>query len=217
MTQVNNPTTGMERIGREALIILIETLNDELPAQDAYWADLDAELAELRELTDFEPITLELIDPQDFHLGHRPSLIKAPVERIPNVSVYADTSAEADINDMDQVAQTEVSLVVEIMVKSQTSEEEVNARAQRTTDAVNICLMSNRTLRGAVTDISDSPDVALSDVMVRSERTAYGDDWFWQMSRMEYVVQKAAVHPHGSFLRPASQPQPVIGSGIDQS
>lgn len=207
---VESPTIGMEQIARQALIILIETLEDELIHQEEVWEPLDKELAEKRGLKS-EPIELEIPELKNFYPGHVPSLINAPIERYPNIAVDADRAASGLNNTLDQASIYGVSLFVEFMVKSEKSEEEVSARAQRTLDAINICLMSNRTLRGVVQELDDTPTVQLSEVFTRTEKASSRKKWFWRGGRLEYVPQKVAAMPSGEFLRTAS------ASTIDQA
>jgi hypothetical protein len=204
MTLVDSPTFGSERVAREAVIVLLETLNDTIPDLDSEWAPLDEELATLRGV-DYVPIELEPLETENFYLGHRPSLIEADVDKYPNVSVMADRVGASSGNDVDQATDYDISLWVEVMVKSLDSEEEVNARVQRLADAANRCMMSNRTLRGVVSEISD--------VFVRKEKTAYGKKWFWQGARLQYTVEKQAAMPSGDFLRPAG----MASADFDQS
>jgi hypothetical protein len=207
-TLVNSPTLGLERVARECLIVLMETLNDELPAQDAIWAPLDEDLATRRGVV-YEPVTLEPVEIQNFSLGHRPSLIEAPVEGYPNVSVMADRAGQSPYDEIDQMNNYQLRLFIECMVKSLKGEEEVNARVQRMTDAVNVCVMSNPTLRGVVYGIDGEPEIQFTEVFPRKERTSYGAEWFWQGSRIEYTVLKEATMPSGSFSRPATTGAPT--------
>lgn len=210
-TLTDSPTIGLEMIARQGLIVLMETLNDELVTQEEIWKPRDEELAEKRGI-DFAEITLEPVQPENFYPGHKPSLIEAPLDGYPNVTVEADAAGPSTSDLLDQAATYGVSLYVEFMVKSVESEEEVSARAQRMLDAINVCMLSNRTLRGVVLEIGDTPNVAVADVFVRKAETSYGDKWFWRGGRLEYAVEKIAAMPSGDSSRPAS-----ILPDIDQS
>lgn len=215
-TLVHSPTIGLERVAREALIILIDTLNTELSFQDSEWADLDADLAERRGL-DYTPIVCEPVELQNFYLGHQPSLLTAPVEKYPNVSVMADRAGSAP-TDLDHEEAYQLRLYIEIMAKSVTSEEEVNARVQRMADAVNVCMVSNDKLRGTVNGFEEAPTISVTEVFVRKERAEYGDKFMWQGARLEYVVRKEAQIPQGAFSRPASNsPSLLAMADIDQA
>lgn len=191
---------GLERLQREAFIVLFNKLNDELALVESAWAQLDQQLSTLTPY-DYVEINLEGIQPQNFYLGHRPSLIQAPINRYPNVSIMAWRAGSEAPDNIDQLASYRQNLAIEVMVKSRTykeadepdlltAETEVNARIQRTTDAVNNVILANKSLNGVTTEISRTPSITLSDVFVREEKTSYGDKWLWQGSRLEYDVTK---------------------------
>ena len=194
---------GLERIQREAFLVLFNNLNQEIAILESAWTTLDNELA-VATGRDFDPITLERVEDFNFHMGHRPSLIEAPIQRYPNVSVMAYQVRPEGVNQIDQMAQSLDRLFIEVMVKSPqyaTSTEEandgqveaeriVNARVQRLTDAVNNVIQNKRTLNGTVQDIIGIPSVIISDVFPRASHTSYGQPWLWQGSRLEYEVSK---------------------------
>lgn len=213
---INSPTLGLERIAREALIVLLETVNDAIEEQQSYWDTLDEELATARGI-DYVPLTIEPIESQNFYLGHQPSLLNASVDKYPNISVMAD-HAGAGGDDYDQGEIYSDRLWVEIMVKSATAnEEEVNSRIQRTMDAVNICMLSNPTLRGTIHGYEGPPTADIGEVFTRKERTAYGEEFVWQGARLEYMVRKEAQMPLGETAHAASRsPSNLAGYDIDQ-
>jgi hypothetical protein len=91
-----------------------------------------------------------------------------------------------------------VNLSVELMVKSQKSEEEVNARIQRTIEAAHSVLVSGSKRRipegnegeYLVPQISGTPTATIGDVFVRHENTDPEDRWFWQGGRLQYSIDK---------------------------
>lgn len=194
---------GLERIQREAFLALFKKLNEEIAILESAWTTLDNELA-VETGRDFDPITLERVEDFNFHMGHRPSLIEAPIQRYPNVSVMAYQVRPEGVIQIDQMSQSLDRLFIELMVKSPhyttttdeasdgqiEAERVVNARIQRMTDAVNNVIQSNRTLNGTVQDINGIPSVIISDVFPRAEKTSYGQPWLWQGSRLEYEVSK---------------------------
>lgn len=216
MTLVNSPIIAMEVMAHEATKVLIATLNDELPVQEAFFAVLDEELADLRGVP-YEPYSLEPVPTENFHLGFQPSLIKAPLEEYPNVSVMTDRAGQAPFDTVDQMDAYALRLLVELLVKSP-NEAEVNARALRTAEAVNVCMMSNETLNGTVAGFDGPPTVQMGEVFYRKEATSYGDQVAFQGVRLEYAVTKEAAKPHGSFARPAgSAPSLLAAANIDQA
>lgn len=225
MALIADKGLGLERIQREAFLVLFNKLNDEISILDSAWATLDQELSTATG-RDFVAITLEQVEEFNFHLGHRPSLIEAPIQRYPNVSLMAYQSRPEGINQIDQMDNITDRLFIECMVKStgyESSTEEVtdgqieaervvNARIQRMTDAVNNVIQSNRTLNGTVIEISASPSVLISDVFVRRENTSYGQRWLWQGSRLEYDISKLS---HLSESRSALGDGFVRREGLD--
>lgn len=183
---------GLERIAREALIVLIDALNDELDVVEAEYTTLDADLAELRRQP-IRPIRLEHVQLPNFVLGHRPSLIEAPIENYPNVAVMAESAVPATTEDLDHIHIFQDSLVIEIMVRSEEGEEHVNRRAWRTVEAVNRVIQSNPTLNGLVEGITSPVNAVVTDCLIRTERPSNGPRWFWQGGRLEYEVLKVAV------------------------
>jgi hypothetical protein len=193
-TLVHTPLLGLEDIQRQAVYVLMGELNTVLVEVQGAFADSDRDFA-AKMNRPYEPTTLEMVEDQNFHEGHTPSLINSDIDGYPNVSVMAYRAAPspADAQYDHQTIYLD-QLVIDTMVKSITSEEEVNRRARRMTEAVNICLMRNQTLNGIVQGFDSSPTIRISDVFTRKERTSYGPEWFWQGSRLEYAVRKEAVH-----------------------
>jgi hypothetical protein len=218
MTQLIDKGLGLERIQREAFLVLFKKLNEELALLGSAWSTLDQQLA-IETGRDFAPIALEAVEDFNFHMGHRPSLIEAPIGRYPNVSVMAYQSRVDAAPQVDQMIQMSDRLFIECMVKSphyETTEDEasdgqieaervVNARIQRMTDAVNNVIQSNRTLNGTTQEIMQVPNVLISDVFPRAERTSYGPMWLWQGSRLEYEVTK---------LSHLDEDASILGSGF---
>lgn len=205
---INSATTGLERIQREAFLILFDNLNDAIAEAEAQWVDLDSDFWAHTGRTP-RAITVELVDPANFHYGHRPSLIKAPISEYPNCSVIGDRVGPSANDVLDQLTVRENRLAVEVMAKSDVDEDEVTRRIQRMADAANAVLIANTTLNGVVQEIVGPLRVFITDLQVRKERTSHGKPWFWQGARLEYGVQKesAIPGPSGGFLRSA---------GIDQ-
>lgn len=191
---------GLERVSRAAYLALFASLNAEIAVQTSTWAPLDEEVGQIKGVVT-APIYLEQIDSGNFHQGHRPSLIEAPIEEYPNVSVMAYQGNPSD-DQSDQFDNYIANLFVEIMVKAQApdiledrqayhrAEEEVNARAQRTAEAAHNVLARDRTLGGAVSDLETPPSVALTDVFTRRQERVRGPVFLWQGARIELEFEK---------------------------
>lgn len=204
MSTITAPTISLEDVQRQGFLVLFDNLNSALAEVEAMRAVQDEALA-IHTGREYVPTAIEMIAPDNFIEGHRPSLIGAPVEAYPNVSVMANLATPAPGTDqLDHQEAFSLALFVEVMVKSATSEEEVNRRVQRTAEAVQLVLSRHSTLNETVSGLGTAT-VEVSDVFTRKERTAYGPHWYWQGARIRYAVRKEASHPSstGSFLRAA--------------
>lgn len=191
-------TIGLELIQRAALVHLFNNLNTALSERAEYAHESDEALASYMGVQ-YEKTEIEEIANENFYEGHRPSLIKAPIENYPNISVWsvrATPHPESAFSDHTNI--WNVLLFVEIMCKSERDEGEVNRRIIRTTEAVNAVMQSDPTLGGSCTGFTTDVTPSLSDVFMRKRDTSYGDPWFWQGARLEYVVRKDAVLPQST-------------------
>lgn len=182
----------MEKIQRQALLILANMslgLNTQITAMQPTWTAEDDQLyAELgRPNPDW---TVEQIQAANFHPGTSKGILKWPVEKFPNVCTicYQAFSPNDDNNDQGEFYSDR--LAIEIAVKSEESEEEVNSRIQKTLDAAHLVLWENRTLNNTVPEIPTPPDVTIGDVQIRRFRDGQGADWFWQAGSLDYIVNK---------------------------
>ena len=218
---VDTPTAGLPQIQRAALYVLRDTLNIALGEIETAWAASDEEFANDFD-REYTPIVLERVALIDFHEGFRPSLIRSPKERIPNVSVMcyrATPGAASALNDHMDIYN--VPLVIETMLKASAAEGEeiLERRAHRMVEAIMACMSRNQTLGGIVSGLSTNPTSNLTEMFPRKDsgkgntRTAYGQEWLWQGGRIEYTVRKEAATPsHGSAFRSVQHDD----LGIDQ-
>ena len=195
MTGLLDPGTGMERIARETLVVLMDGLNEELDRLQDEWADDDEELA-LRRGEEPYLIELEHVAPQNFYLGNVPSLAEdnAPQDRYPNVAVMAYRSGPAATDDGDHYSERANAVYVETMVKAAPDEgEEVcDRRIWRTAEAIHNVLQRDGTFNGYAYDTGPTPTCLISEVFTRpiNPRESSGARWFWQAARIEYTVSK---------------------------
>jgi hypothetical protein len=184
-------STGMERLSRDIGRYLLPILNDQIAAATSLWAPEDATFAaEFNK--PYVPVVLEEMKPENYHFGHIPSLIEAPLDKYPNIAIMcAEMSSVPD--SFDQGDEFSFNTFIEIMVKSVTTQEDVNSRIQRTTDAVHSLLLGDRSIGGRVTMFELTSGV-ISDVFKRKEAKSRGADWFWQGSRLEYTTRIPATY-----------------------
>jgi hypothetical protein len=185
--------TGLQELGRGVFTTLFAELNDQLVVEEERWVEADEELATLLE-RDYEPVTIEPIPTENWHLGMRMTLVEAPVESYPNICVMAYDARDAgDDAQLDHADVFNDLVFVEVMVKAET-EALANDRCQRTADAVVKVLRRNRTLDGLVVEIPTRPRVVISDLFPRRSDAGAGDLWWWQGARIDYTVMKPAVY-----------------------
>lgn len=180
-------STGLENLGRTVLLRLAASVNAAIHAQTSTWAAADLDFATQMGIT-YSPLVLEDIDKANMHLGHVPALIDAPIEQYPNLSVLAPDLRDVPNGGWDQGGEFYATFYVEIMVKDETTQENVNKRAQRTMDAVNSVVMADPTFDGQYSDMTLTT-VGVSDVFIRREMKSRGPEWYWQGARLDYRVR----------------------------
>lgn len=182
-----------ERIATEALTLLVNNVNAELTTLNTGLITHDKTVAALLKKP-YIPVAPEPFKPQNCYLGHKPSLIEAPIENFPNLSVIIERVIPSEESDQfDQMHMYQDTMGVEVMVKSEKDEDIVTKRMLRSIEAINNVLMENRTLNGAVLEIKDTPEVIITDCFIRRKNVGgVGPDFFWQAGRIEYHVDKPA-------------------------
>lgn len=180
----------LEEIGRQVLLVLHSELNNEIEALQAEWTSRDQEF--WGRLGIDRSITVEQVPPENFYVGHVPSLINADIVKYPNCAVYG-FQANPRRSEDDHGEFYEVRIAVEVMCKSERDEQEVNSRVHRTVDAAHSALSKEgaRELGGFVAGLAGgTPNVTVGEVFVRREDRSRGDRWFWQGGRLEYRLDR---------------------------
>lgn len=182
------PGNGLELLGRQAVISLSASINSELISVSNHWYTLDTELATLRGRT-YASVSLESISNDHIHLGHRPSLIQAPIDNYPNISCMA-YRAVPDAEQLDHIDKFSANLYIETMVKGtiEEGEELVNSRIERTTESVVNVIARDSDFGGNFFSLQRPPIVSIGDLFVRREEKGHGPRFLWQGSRLEYAV-----------------------------
>jgi hypothetical protein len=181
---------GTELIQREALLVLFNHLNNKIDSMASTWSieDNDFWAALNRGNQDW---FVERIEDRNFYPGSIPSLINSAIENYPNVAVICYDANPPGSRDDEGELYNDV-LLIEVMVKSIVSEEEVNSRIQKTLDAIHLTFMDsleNRTLNNTIPRLN-APRQTIGDVFIRREKTNLGDRWYWQGGTLTYTVQK---------------------------
>lgn len=223
-TLLETSLVGLEDIQRAAFLVFWEGINNALIEIAAYWEPRDQALDAIRG-TAIAPTPLEEIENENFHEGHKPSLVKGSPESYPNIAVFgmqADPSAED--SRYDQIDSWIAQILVEVMVKG-TDEITTNRRIQRNVEAAVLCIRRNPNLGGAVYGLNTRPSIVISDLFaVRSpsqggayknqadaEGNRTGARYLWQGAQIRFRVQKDSAPP-------ASGPESFDGaSQVDYS
>jgi hypothetical protein len=213
-TLVTTPVAGLEEIQRAAFYVFFESFNDVLAEVAGYWATRDTDFDRVTGRS-LAPTELEPIPNDNFHEGHKPSLIRSLPDNYPNLAVFAmRASPSSEDASFDQISSWSDSILVEIMVKANEEDEEiVNRRCQRTAEAAMISLSLNPTLGGAVTGLETNPTVNVSDVFAVTTDTkvpasgSYGERFIWQGASIQYTIRKDSERPGplGAIFSRASQ------------
>jgi hypothetical protein len=124
MTIDTNSFIGAELIQRAGLLTLFDGLNTNIAAVESLMDTDDQDFA-TRLGRDYVATELEEVEPENFNEGYRPTLISAPIDNYPNVSVYVNRVTPAPGSEtLDQQDAYHDQLVVELMAKSETESED---------------------------------------------------------------------------------------------
>ena len=139
--------------------------------------------------------TVQHIAPDKIHAGTIPSLLQSPNSAFPNCCCVAYIGQPVR-TDSDWSETFFVNLNLEFMVNAAT-EEECNARIQRTLEAAHSVLTSdeNRKLpeldgTTLVAPIRESPRVAISELFARHPNNNPNERFFWQGGILTYTIEK---------------------------
>jgi hypothetical protein len=185
---------GLERIQRSAAILMLNRLNDAIDVQQTLWSARDAAYFAAFGVTD-PGYTIDHILPANIHSGTIPSLLQSPDSGFPNCCCIAYIGQPIR-TDSDWSEEFYVNLNLEFMVNAAT-EEECNARIQRTLEAAHSVLISEDARRlpeldgkNLVSPIQGAPRVSVSELFARHPGADPNLRFFWQGGVLTYTVQK---------------------------
>jgi hypothetical protein len=208
MTLMDAHTQFDQRIGAEDLQfeiirVLAENINDKLAVEETRGQALDAtyEAVLHRGLV---PVTLEHFELRNFHPGHRPSLIDAPVDQYPALAVMTYNVVGAPTNILsDESRDHNLLCSIECIVKSgpfdiddgdegaskSDGEEVVDRRIKRTAEAIWAVMLQHQDLSGYSLPADVVPTITWGEVFARN-----GDDgsqrYYWQGVRFQFTYSK---------------------------
>ena len=178
-----------EDIQREALLVLFDHLNDKMDELDQEWTRKDEDL--YTHMGQVGPDwSVERIPSENFLPGTLAPLMSRPIKEYPNVATIAYIARPRGTTD-DTGEGYQIRLAIEVMVKSELSEQEVNSRIKKTLEAIHLTFFDNwdnRTLNHLVHELP-APQETTGDVFKVEDRGT-GMSWFWQGGSLEYLVSK---------------------------
>lgn len=185
---------GLETIQRQSLLTLFDNLNVNIEASVPDWISDDITyFAQIgRMAPDF---TYEYIDDANFYPGIVPSLMDAvagiiplEVDRYPNVCTFAHRGTPRYSSDDTGDLYSNL-LSVEMMVKSELSELECNARIQKLLNTVHKTILNDRNLNNSIIK-ANAPSVTIGDVFARIDPRDSKKKLYFQGSSLEYIIDK---------------------------
>lgn len=187
---------GLERIQRAAAILMLQNLNAAIDIQNVMWSLRDTDFFAAFGKTD-PGFTVQHISADNIHSGTIPSLLQSPDSGFPNCCCIAYIGQPIR-TDSDWSELFYVNLNLEFMVNAST-EEECNARIQRTLEAAHSVLASEEARKlpelngnNLVSPIQGAPRIGISELFVRHEGGDPNKRFFWQGGTLTYTVEKVS-------------------------
>jgi hypothetical protein len=194
-----------EMVQRAALLQIKTHLPEEVSWQEDLWAQRDEAFAKAMGWG-FTPVQIEQPAPGNFYAGARPSLVEAPIEFWPSITVRANSSSSAS-RQLDQMDISDVPLFIEILCKAGPVPQDkihakegvetdgmVDAQVQRLTAAVIGCIDRDKTLGGVVPVIARPARIKPSAPFTRPGASGQGtgDYYVFQGKQLEYVTTRTS-------------------------
>lgn len=202
------------RIGAEDLQWLVfktlfRDLNAAIEEEETRGHTIDDYFNQLTGRT-YKRVKLDRIRPENFHSGHRPSLIEAPPSEWPAIAVMAFNSIGGGFAGTDRSDENIITLSVEciahagpfdvnsngIVVTSDDKdpEEEVDRKIKRTTEAIHTVIARNRDLDGNFAPTDSPPNIVWGDVFIRDAEVGNGEfgRYYWQGVRLQYTYHSSS-------------------------
>lgn len=185
---------------------IMANIDSALDAAESDGLDIDSRLAVARG-ADPAPVSLERFEARNIHYGHRPSMILAPVDRYPSMSINVFMGSPATENSgADYGHSNLLRCAIEVIVKSDPLPPDpvqvdfdydgqllVGKRIKRTAEAIHAIQSANQGLGGYFLQPSAAPSVTYGDIFARDDEST-GERYFWQGVRIEYQYIKQSVN-----------------------
>lgn len=182
---------------------VLKHLENECDRQEEFWSHRVVELADALNI-DMVPPVIMRVDPDNVYTGARPSLLLAPVEFWPSVTIRCGELRPARL-ESDQIDEFNCDLFFEIMcyagpVKPEQTrlkpgieaEGAVDVQVHLLSNAVQMCVSRDPTFGGVCASIQAAPTIRPSFPTVTrgNNQERIGDSYFYQGRQIRYVVTR---------------------------
>ncbi len=205
------PTYGDEAhlVERAALMAIVTYLEEECQRQESIWSQRDQEFAAVMGPSGVQyqsqGIRIERVDPNNFFVGARPSVVNSSVDFWPSVTTrVTQVTPAADRDQGDQFDVLNCNLSVEVLCKAGPvpqdqlhlqpgidAEGEVNRQIQLLSAAVHMCIRRDPSLGGRVLPVQRPPkkNSGLPFALPGNTQERTGPYWLFMGKQMQYVFQ----------------------------
>jgi exopolysaccharide biosynthesis predicted pyruvyltransferase EpsI len=193
-----------ELIQRAAKAQIITFLPDIQETLQEIWNNRDKEFCEKLGLS-YKKLNIPTVPKENIYAGIEDiSLIEAPLERWPNILIYARNGSSYQFQE-DQFDTTSINLCIDIMCSEGPIKYEeihnkegleamelLDSKLQRLSDSVYMCIQKDKTLSGSVGQFEKPPKVVTSLPWPRKEPSNSTGEiaYIFQGKQFEFATQK---------------------------
>lgn len=196
------PGLGGEEIVRAALWQVKSHIEEKTAYVKSIWDERDEAFATEFEKP-FRQTVLPTIAPRNYYTGQTPSLVEAPLEQWPSITIYAGQSTPAPAQP-DQYDTMRIPLYVEVLCSfGPVKETELHAEqgieaenavwriCERLSSAVHLCIKTDPSLGGTLAGpIERPPEIVRSEPFARKADKGAGDFHIFAGRQLQYSTLK---------------------------
>lgn len=180
-------------------------LETECDRQETFWANRMANLQTLLNSTSLPVPQIRRVDPKNIYIGARPSLLQAPIDFWPSITIRCGDLRPARGAQGDQWDVFNCDLYIEVMCyggpvdrehlhlqEGIDAEGSVNLQTHLLSGAVQMCIAQDRSLGGAIMAIQDPPSIhpSFPTAVPGDSQERTGDYYIYQGRQHHYVITR---------------------------
>jgi len=191
----------LEQVQRSAKAQIMKYLPEITKQLQSVWDERDEEYCELINVA-YSKVKIPNVDKQNFYTGIKPSLLLAPVQMWPSITVWCHDS-KASMFQADQYDTNDAKLGIEVLCNAGPInkeklhlkegillEQQLDSQIQRLTDAVLMCIKKDPALGGVIHGAIEKP-ANVTTSLPWSRQDEQTSNWYiFQGKLCEYTVQK---------------------------